>query len=451
MTAATELGKYFATLSTDSLPDAPMNEMRRLLLDYLGVALSGSQTDSGRIASDVMLSLGGSAQATVLGRGIKIPAVHAAFANAVSEHSIELDDVDDLALFHHGPPVVSAALAVAEWQGSSGMDLLAAMLTGCEMMNRQSLATNPALRDRGFHTTPTCGVFGAAVAAGRLLDLTPDQMVNALGIAGAQASGLMEMYGPSMQKRINPGPTARNGITAAMLAKAGFTGADTIFEGQRGFGNAFAGGIDVEKLLEGLGSDVPVAVEYKAYSAARPIHNAIDAALELRREGVTADDVESLVVFRHPDWSEYHRNSAPQTYHEAQVSLPYSTAVALIEGGALPEQYTDDQVHRPDLVALMSRITIETRGDLPRGVSCRLELKKKDGTILTAQVDDAKGSLGTPMTDEDLEAKFTRLSAPVLPADRPEQVIDAVRKIRDLEDVAGIIALCATGESSDAA
>ena len=451
MTAATELGKHFATVSTDSLPDAPMNEMRRLLLDYLGVALSGSQTDSGRIASEVMLSLGGSAQATVLGHGVKIPAVHAAFANAVSEHSIEMDDVDELALFHHGPPMVSAALAVAEWQGRSGLALLAAMLTGCEMMNRLSLATNPALRDRGFHTTPTCGVFGAAVAAGRLLDLTPDQMVNALGIAGAQASGLMEMYGPSMQKRINPGPAARNGITAAMLAKAGFTGADTIFEGQRGFGNVFAGGIDVEKLLAGLGSDVPVAVEYKAYSAARPIHNAIDAALELRRKGATADDVESLVVFRHPDWSEYHRNSRPQTYHEAQVSLPYSTAVALIEGGALPEQYTDEQVHRPDLVALMSRISIETREGLPRGVSCRLELKKKDGSTLTSQVDDAKGSLGNPMTDEDLEAKFTRLSAPVLPSGRPEQVIDAVRKIRDLENVAGIIALCATEESTDAA
>ena len=451
MTAATQLGKHFATVSAESLPELPMNEMRRLLLDYLGVALSGSQTDSGRIASEVMLSLGGSPQATVLGRGGKLPAVHAAFANAVSEHSIEMDDVDELALFHHGPPVVSAALAVAEWQSSSGLDLLAAMLTGCELMNRLSLAMNPALRNRGFHTTPTCGVFGATVAAGRLLNLDVDQMVNALGIAGAQASGLMEMYGPSMQKRLNPGPPARNGITAAMLAKAGFTGADTIFEGERGFGRAFAGGIDVDKLLEGLGSDVPVAVEYKAYSAARPIHNAIDAALELRRDGVTADEVESLVVFRHPDWSEFHRNSSPETYHEAQVSLPYSTAVALVEGAALPEQYTDEQVHRPDLASLISRISIETDPDLPRGVSCRLELRKKDGSTLISQVDDAKGSLRNPMTDEDLEAKFTRLSAPVLPSGRPEQIIGIVSNIRDHSGIEGIIALCATGESTHAA
>lgn len=448
MTAAAELGKHFATVSAESLPPAPMKEMRRLLLDYLGVALSGSQTDSGQIAADVLIGLGGVAQSTVLGRGDRVPAVHAAFANAVAEHSLELDDVDDLALFHHGPPVVSAALAVAEWQGSSGQELLAAMLCGCEMMNRLSLATNPALRNRGFHTTPTCGVFGATVAAGRLLGLDTEQMVNALGLAGAQASGLMEMYGPSMQKRVNPGPTARNGVTAAMLAQGGFTGTDTVFEGERGFGAAFAGGIDVDVLLKDLGTEVPVAVEYKAYSAARPIHNAIDGALNLRAAGVTAQDVERIVVFRHPDWSEFHRNTAPNTYHEAQVSLPFSTAVALVEGAALPEQYADDQVHRADLVALMGRISIETDPSLPRGVSCRLEVTKTDGSTVTSQVDDAKGSLGNPMTDQDLQAKFTRLATPVLPAGKPEQIIAAVD---DPPAVAELIALCAPKGATNAA
>src|SRR5690606_15569427 len=114
-------------------------------------------------------------------------------------------------------------------------------LGGCEMMARLSRATNPQLRDRGFHTTPTCGTFGATVAAGRLLGLDPEQMTSALGLAGAQASGLMEMYGTSMQKRFNPGPAARNGVVAAQMAALGFTGADTILDGVRGFGPAFAG------------------------------------------------------------------------------------------------------------------------------------------------------------------------------------------------------------------
>ncbi len=448
MTAADELAVHFATVSAESLPEAPMHEMRRLLLDYLGVALSGSRTESGRIAGEVMAGLGGATQATILGHGDKVPAVHAAFANAVSEHSIEMDDVDDLALFHHGPPVVSAALAVAEWTDSSGRDLLAAMLCGCEMMNRLSLATNPALRDRGYHTTPATGVFGATVAAARLLGLDHTQLVNALGLAGAQASGLMEMYGPSMQKRINPGPAARNGITAAMLAKAGFTGADTIFEGERGFGKAFADGIDVKVLLEDLGTTVPVAVEYKAYSAARPIHNAIDAALRLRDRGVSAADIEHLVVFRHPDWSDYHRNFAPATYHEAQVSLPYSVAVALIDGAALPAQYTDDQVHRADLVSFMKKISIETDPSLPRGVSCRLEAGRSDGGTVVAQIDDAKGSLGNPMTDADLEAKFARLAGPVLPDGAAGKVVQAVG---DTCTATELIALCAVEGADDAA
>lgn len=441
MPAATELGQYFATAKSGDLPEPLLNEMQRLLLDYLGVALSGSRSKSGEIVAKVMASLGGEPQSIVIGTDKRIPAVHASFANAVSEHSIELDDVDNLALFHYGPPVVSAALAVAEWQRSTGLELLGAMLSGAEMMNRLSLATNPALRNRAFHTTPSTGVFGATVAAGRLLGLNAHQLTNALGLAGAQASGLMEMYGPSMQKRINPGPAARNGVTAAMLAAAGYTGADTIFEGERGFGFAFAGGIDVKKLLDGLGDTVPVEVEYKPYSAARPIHNSIDAALRFRAAGVRIDQIDKLVVFRHPEWSQYHRNADPQTFHEAQVSLPYATAVALADGTALPAQFADQQLHRPDLRALLQRISIETDPTLRRGVSCRLELTLTDGRTLVEQVDDPKGSAGNPITDDELRDKFNRLAGSVIGEDAAAQLGTLVTGIRDLSDVDQLIAL----------
>jgi 2-methylcitrate dehydratase PrpD len=443
MTVARTLAEFTLGTSAQAIPADRRHEMKRLLLDYLGVALSGSQTASGRIAGDTMASMAGVAQATVIGRGIKLPAVNAAFANATSEHSIELDDVDDEALFHYGPPVVSAALAVAEWQGATGSDLISAMAIGCEVMNRVSLATNPRLRDRAYHTTPTCGVFGATAVAGRLLGLTVDQLVSAFGIAGAQASGLMEMYGPSMQKRINPGPAARNGITAAMLAANGYTGADTIFEGERGFGFAFAGGFDIDKCTAELGSRWTFLVEYKAYSAARPIHNAIDAALALRSRGVTAAEVTSLVIHRHPAWSDYHRNFAPRSYHEAQVSLPYSTGIALLDGAALPAQYADSQLARPELIQLVAKISIETDETLPRGVSCRLEVTKTDGTIETAQVDDPKGSIRNPMDDDELAAKFSRLADPLLTgAGAAKLVIDAVHSIDSSTGIGELIALC---------
>jgi 2-methylcitrate dehydratase PrpD len=441
MTAADELGRHFATAQPDAFPADKLHDMRRLLLDYFGVALSGAQSESGRAAAAVMIELGGKPQSTVIGHGVKVAAPHAAFANAVSEHSIELDDIDVIALFHYGPPVVSAALAVAEWQRSTGAELLVAMLSGCETMNRVSLACNPALRNRGFHTTPTAGVFGATIAAGRLLRLTGDQMVSALGLAGAQASGLMEMYGPSMQKRVNPGPAARNGITAALLARQGFTGADTIFEGERGFGNAFAGGIDLSRLLSGLADTFTTEVEYKPYSAARPIHNSVDAALALRAAGVTADSVMSLAIDRHPDWADYHLNRRPSTFHEAQVSLPYSTAIALIDGGALPPQYADSQLGRPEVLALIDKMTVSADASLPRGVSCRLTATLADGSTVTRQVDDPRGSLGNPLSDKELEDKFMMLASPVLPEDSAEQLAAAIWSAEKFDNVADLISL----------
>src|SRR5689334_8815241 len=239
MTYAKHLAERFSRLSFRQVPEESRRAVKRLLLDYLGVAVAGSQTESGEIAREFAALQGSAPESTLIGGNGRVPMAAASFANAISSHSIELDDIDVLALFHFSPPVFSAALAVAEANTANGKDLLAALAAGCEMMERVSSAANNDLRNRAFHTTPTCGVFGATVAAGKLMKLNAAKLTSALGLAGAQASGLMEMYGPSMQKRFNPGPAARNGVTSALMAQLGFTGADTIFAGERGFLRAF--------------------------------------------------------------------------------------------------------------------------------------------------------------------------------------------------------------------
>src|SRR3954470_20304982 len=153
-TAADYLADHYAGLKFDDIPDKHIQDAKILVRDYIGVALGGSLTDSARISARFAVETGGVAEARIIGHGGKVPAVHAAFANAIASHSIELDDVDILALFHFSPPVVSAALAVAEREGASGEAFIAAVAAGCEMMARASAATNPSLRDRGFHTTP---------------------------------------------------------------------------------------------------------------------------------------------------------------------------------------------------------------------------------------------------------------------------------------------------------
>jgi 2-methylcitrate dehydratase PrpD len=432
-TAGEMLADHFSRLELVDIPQKLIDDAGTLVLDYLGVALAGSQTDSGRIAARFAAETGGRGEATLIGDGRSVPAVHAAFANAIASHSVELDDVDSLALFHFSPPVVSAALAVAERERTSGKEFIAAVAAGCEMMARASAATNPSLRDRGFHTTPSCGVFGAAIAAARLLKLGREETLSALGLAGAQASGLMEMYGPSMQKRFNPGPSARNGVTAAVMAKMGFTGAATIFDGERGFCRAFSDRGDAGELTRGLGNDFPVFMEYKPYSCARPIHNAIDCALNIREElKEPLSGVRAITVRRHPAWAHYHGNPAPRTYHEAQVSLPYSVAVALVEGAALLPQYQDQKLSDPTILRLASLVKIVPDDTLSRGVSCLMTLETDTGAVHRSLVDHPRGSIANPMTADEMHSKVHILADGVIGRPAVTELIDVARNITAL-------------------
>lgn len=441
-TIAERLAAHFSEFGYGQLTDDTRRATKRLLLDYLGVAISGSQTESGQVARKFAAITGGHAESTVIGGEGRVPAMQAAFANAISSHSVELDDIDVLALFHFSPPVYSSALAVAEQTGASGKDLLVALAAGCEMMERLSKAANWSLRNRGYHTTPTCGVFGATVATGKIQGLSAEQLVSALGLAGGSASGLMEMYGPSMQKRFNPGPAARNGVTAATMAGLGFTGAATIFEGERGFLAAFTDKNQPEQLVQDLDQSYQLDIEFKPYSCARPIHNAIDCALEIRRRH--APDLKRIVsmeIARHPDWANYHQNARPSTYHEAQVSVPYSVAVALMDGQALFAQYNNQRLGDPQLLRLSEMLRFTADALLPRGVSCRLTMVMDDGSRHVAQVDYPKGSIQNAMSDEELRAKFDSLVLPVLGAGRAAEIAAMVQSIEDCSDVGQLMQL----------
>lgn len=430
------IAPHFCGMQFEKLPQATVTSVRHLLLDYLGVAVGGSQTESGKVAREFAASTGGHPQATLIGDGRRVPAMSAAFANAISSHSVELDDIDVLALFHFSPPVYSSAIAVGQQVSASGKELVTALAAGCEMMERVSKAANSSLRNRGYHTTPTCGTFGATVAAAKLLKLSPDVLVSALGLAGAQSAGLMEMYGPSMQKRFNPGPAARSGITAASIAQLGFTGAATIFDGERGFLNAFTDEQFPEQLTAGLTSPYQLDIEFKPYSCARPIHNAIDCALEIRRKhSPKLDQIKHIKMARHPDWAHYHQNANPSTYHEAQVSLPYSVAVALKDGQALFPQYNNARFKEADLMRVSNLMEFVVDDKLPRGVSCLMTLTMQDGQSFSSQVDYPKGSIQNPMSESELRTKFDSLVIPVLGEERAKKIADMVANIEACSDI----------------
>jgi 2-methylcitrate dehydratase PrpD len=447
-TIAEQLASHFAKFNYESLTPQTLKAVKRLLLDYLGVAVAGSQTGSGKVARQFAASSGGHEQATLIGDGARVPALQAALANAISSHSVELDDIDVLALFHFSPPVYSAALATAEQTGADGRALLAALAAGCEMMERLSKAANNSLRNRGFHTTPTCGVFGATIASSLMLGLSEEQIVSSLGLAGAQSGGLMEMYGPSMQKRFNPGPASRNGVTAAAMAKLGFTGAATIFEGERGFLAAFTDKNDPGQLVADLDKPYQLDIEFKPYSCARPIHNAIDCALEIRKKHAPdLKRIKAISMARHPDWALYHQNARPATYHEAQVSLPYSVAVALTDGQALFPQYNNARLQEPMLIKLSDMVKISVDDSLPRGVSCKMTMEMDDGAKYMSQVDYPKGSIQNAMSDDELRAKFDSLTIPVLGASRSAEAAAVIADIENCRDIGQLMSLLTPREA----
>jgi len=435
MTYSEKLAARFAGLKYNQLPENTRHGVKRLLMDWMGVAVGGSRTESGDVARAFAKAEGGKGPSRVIGDTASVSMTSAAFANAISSHSLELDDIDVLALFHFSPPVYGSAVAAAEAAGASGKDLIVALAAGCEMMERASRAVNPSLRNRGFHTTPNAGVFGATVAASRLLKLNTAKMVSALGMAGAQSAGLMEMYGPSMQKRFNPGPAARAGVTSAVMANLGFTGTSLIFEGERGWLNAYADKRIPHALEEGLDGEYQLDIEFKPYSCARPIHNAIDCALDIRRQpGFDAKKVTAIDIERHEDWSKYHRNPTPTTYHEAQVSLPFSVAIAMVEGKALLEQYSDKNIRNKELKRLAGLAKFETVS-LPRGVSVRITATQSDGKKFTSQVDYPKGSIQNSMSDEELRVKFMSLAAPVIGDKKAATLADMAMNVEKVSSV----------------
>lgn len=441
-TYAEKLAARFAGMKYKTLPGNTRHGVKRLLLDYLGVAVGGSRSESGKVARAFARDQGGKGQSRVIGDTARVSMTSAAFANAISSHSLELDDIDVLALFHFSPPVYSAALAAAEAAEASGRDLVVALAAGCEMMERASKAANPSLRNRGYHTTPTTGVFGATVAAGRLLKLNPARLASALGMAGAQSAGLMEMYGPSMQKRFNPGPAARAGVTSALMAKLGFTGTALIFEGERGWLNAYSDKRIPQALDEGIDAPYQLDIEFKPYSCARPIHNAIDCALAIRSQpGFNASRVVAIDIERHEDWSKYHRNPAPTTYHEAQVSLPFSMAVAMLEGKALLAQYSDRNIRNKEVRRLAGLAKFETVTDMPRGVSVRITATQSDGKKFTSQVDYPKGSIQNSMSDDELRAKFDGLASPVIGAKKAAALADMAMNVEKVSNVQDLMKL----------
>jgi 2-methylcitrate dehydratase PrpD len=424
-TAAAQLAAFCGSLRWDELGSDVQQRTLELLLDLIGVGLAGSRQPSSPPAARVACSLGGQGRATVFGTRLSTTsAVWAALANGTAAHAVELDDVTTESSLHPGVAVIPAALALAEELGASPERLLEAIVAGYEVTMRVGNALNPASAyARGFHPTGVAGVFGATVAAGRLLGLDAEALTNALGIAGTLASGSLEYLADgAWTKRLNPGWAGHAGITAAHLAQAGFSGPSSVFEGRLGVLHAYTDAPNAERLLADLGNLNALQimrVSIKPYACCRYNHGLIDCMLQLTRDhhvepaqierirlGVLSGD--ALLV---ADPIEQKRT--PHSIVDAQFSAPYAAAVALVYGTGGIDAYTQARLDDPTVRELMARTDCYHDPELdavyPRQWPSSAEIHLVDGQVISTRVPFATGEPENPVSRAALIEKFVSL------------------------------------------
>lgn len=420
--AAVELAAFCAELRWDAMPPEARERTKELVLDLVGVALRGSGAGSSR-AVQAFVATQPAGAAAILGTDRSSGAAWAALANGTGAHSTELDDVTRESSLHPGVAVIPAALAVAHERGAAPTAFLEAVAAGYETTMRVGNALGPASAyERGFHPTGVAGVFGSAVAAGRLCGLDADGLTRAIGIAGTMASGSIEYVADgSWTKRLNPGWAAHAGIVAAGLAASGFTGPASALDGRFGLLTGYTDAPLPELLTQDLGRPLQVMkVTIKPYACCRYTHPLIDAVLALRAEHrIRPGDVERVrlgvlaggaLLIADP----IERKRDPANVVDAQFSAPFGAAVALVFGKAGLAEHSDGALADPRVRALMSRIDCVRDAALDATYPAKwegwAELVLRDGRTVRKDIEYALGEPENPVPRDALVERFVELA-----------------------------------------
>ena len=440
------------SLDFDSLPDEVVDRTKYLILDYLGVAARGALSESSQPIHNLILNSGMAGYgAVVIGTNIKTMPVYAAIANGVAAHSLELDDVVNEASLHPAVTIISAALSASHIARCSGKNFIEAVVSGYEVAIRLGIALNPSAHyARGFHPTGTCGTMGSAITAAKILNLDKNAMMNSLGIAGSQASGLMEFLSDgAFTKRLHAGWAAHCGIMAALLSKEGFTGPGTIIEGKFGFLNAYSGNSNPSVVLANWGSPYNVMkTSIKPHSCCRYIQGSIDGILMIMsKHRLKSSDIEKVTlgllktgipIIAKPE----ELKCNPKTIVDAQFSMPFGAAVAILYGRASLEEYTLENINSPVVREIMGKIYFfsdpELEKEFPKKWPTTVSIVTKSGEEFFEKIEYPRGDPEKMLTWEELIDKFKTLASPVF---SDEKINIIIEKIRSLENEVNICAL----------
>jgi 2-methylcitrate dehydratase PrpD len=440
------IGRFVGGLELANVPSAVVEKAKLVFLDTLGVALASSTMDFGAMVTRVAQRLGGAPQSTVIGSKNKVAAANAVIANGTLAHGLDYDDTLEEAIVHTGACAWMTALAVGEEVNANGRAVLEAAIAGTEVLCKVGLVAPGKFHARGFHPTAICSTFGGAAAAGKLYGLTPEQWGDAFGLCGSQSSGIIEYLADgTWTKRLHPGWSAHGGVIATMLAREGFRGPGKVFEGTHGFFHAFGGENDYrfEKLTE-LGKEWEIPrLTFKSYPCGSISHPYMDCALKLKQKYAPAPEKIAEVVCRtaegpvHRLWEPLADKQKPVSSYGAKFSLPYSIAVMLVRGRAGLDEFTEEAIRDPIVLALAKKIryALDPTIDYPRHFSGHVKITLEDGTVLEENQPHPRGGLEDPLPPEEIEEKFRANARLALPEEKVERILDSARRLEQLSSI----------------
>ncbi len=434
--------RFIAETNYSTLPGEVVRQAKMLVLDLIGVALAGyKMMEFPRLVVAYLADLGGKPEATMIQARGRFPALNAALANAACAHALDMDDGHRFGALHPGVVVIPTALAAAEMSGASTRSFLAGVAVGYEIMIRVGLAINPSSLNRGFHATGVTGVFGAAAAAAGVIALSLEEISGALGLAGLQAAGILQVNHESIGakvKPINPAKAAQSGLLAVVLARRGAQGPAQIFEGQDGFLRAFSDEVNLDLLTKGLGQEFEIQKTYtKLYAACRHAHAAVDAALELRRRsGLDPDNIKEIQVETYPAAIRLAGITQPTTPSAARFSIPFSVALALVKGDAGADKYCPENIADEAIQALAGRVRLSVserwRKLYPHKRGAAVKIIDRQAQAWSAEVDLAKGEPENPASHEELQRKFLSNAAMLISEEEARRLGEVIANLDEL-------------------
>ncbi len=450
MTITARLSEFFRGVRFEDLPPAVVHKAKLLALDTLGVAIGSTALDFGQNALHLSEAWASNTGGSLVGRAVRVAPHHAALINGILAHGQDFDDTHTESVVHSSAALVPAMLACAERDGATGRDALLALVLGTEMSLRLALPARNAFHLRGFHTTSVACTFGAALMSA-LLGRRNDQthLVQALGVAGSFASGLLECVpAASSAKRLHAGWAGLCGIMADDLARSGFTGPATVIEGRLGVYNSMLRGqeFDLEEMFTDLGTRWHILdIRPKLYPCCHYLQAFIDCADRLRaRPGpdparivqIRARVAEGSVNMICKPWD---IKIAPRTGYDARFSLPYAIATMLLRGRAGQTEFQEDQLDDPDIRALMQRVSYTVDpGFSVKDMPAWVELTFDDGTVATESLAEVRGDAANPLSATEIMANFRDCTRP-FDSGQIAAIADRILKLDNAPDLTGLM------------